>query len=169
MTEQGKKLSKREQKKQLQYFERRQRFINAGVPEKEVDMKIAREDYDALPTDKKLKRLENMVQGLAAGVAQDITHIMDNQRIMADTYDINVRVIKKLLGRLGIEPAMFDEAISEVEVEWKAEQEALEKARKDHQERERVEQAIQASTEQEETLHEHPGQEIPDAATAFGG
>lgn len=166
-----KKPSKQDLKKQQQYVERRQRMINQGVPPEQVDQKIDRDDYNALSIDKKVKRLEDMVQGLALGMSQDITAILDNQRIMADTYDINVRIFRRVLTGIGVTEETLQQVTDQVEVQWNEEMKAKEKLGKDLHEKAMLEQALQHETLIANTP-EHPAHlknESHDAATTFGG
>lgn len=184
LQQETRKPTKHELKKAQWYQERRQRLLNKGVPEDQVDLVIAREDYEALPVEKKIRRLESMIQGLAQGASQDINGLVENDKLMADAYDINIRACRKLFQKLGITSEEFQAISEQVEAEFIAEKEAKTKARKDAQEKAAMEEALKqesdmsmsshitGTADREPQLHTHP--EIPSIeiphpeATTFG-
>jgi hypothetical protein len=98
--------------------ERRQRKMNEGVPEDMVDQVLAREDYDRLPVEEKLRRHESFVAGGIERLAQEMTNLHHNDSVLAEAMDMNFKAMSKMLEKLGIpreeQQVFMQQAIEEV-------------------------------------------------------
>jgi hypothetical protein len=163
--------------KALQERVRRWMNANPGKTETEAMQAIQQEDYDRMPVEKKLLRLENIIRGFMGQVGEDIMTLQQNQYSVSDAFDINYRAVAKMLVKLGLpveEHAKFmKEAQDEVVAERKA---AIEK----HIEEEKKKMEAQAAVIEKAKMEaeakesgkpstESKGAELPKDATIFGG
>jgi predicted nucleic acid-binding protein len=155
-------LSKLDSKKLQILNERRSRLMNKGVSAEKVDEVIAREDYERLPSASKIERLESILVGSLKGVQEDINKLHSNQRVLADSMDINFLAFTKMLAVLGVTAEQQKAIVSEAETEFMRE--------RDKQDAERVQLMKEA---QEAAVVEDvdvPGEiAAPEGATTFGG
>lgn len=153
-----------EEKQARQHEEKRRRLINQGVPEDQVEARIAKEKYDNMSADKKIKLLEGMIINSFTQVAHDLSAIRHNEDLVIDSLDINSRVTSKLFQQLGIAPEiiqkMTEEAFEEVQEEKRKMQEQIAKA----QERAEDEDLMKKVDLSGEDIPVP----IPDGATVFG-
>ena len=118
------KLSKIQEKKQRIFQDRMQRHIAAGKTPEQAFAAINREDYDKLPLDQKIKRLEGMFIGNIQGLARDLATLKQNEVNLADVMDVNFRAFEKMLVKLGLGVAEQRQLLIEAEAEVRAEMEA---------------------------------------------
>lgn len=149
------KASKLELKKQQIMQDRVQRHMANGLTLEQAIQKIQREDYDQLPIDSKLKRLEGMLVGNVQGIAKDITLLRQNQTELADVLDVNFRAFEKILAKMGIPVEDQRTILAEAEAEWKAEQKASKEEAAKKEVAANVDKAGEAA--------------MPNGATVFGG
>lgn len=158
--------TKAQLKKMEIYAQRRQRLINKGVPEAQVDAVIAREDYERLPVAEKLKRLEHFVASALGQLGQEMGNLRHNDGVLADAMDVNFRSIAKALTKAGVsmddQKKIVEEVQKEMEAEAQARAEAAEKAQKEVEEKARA-----SDTKQVDVPGEAPA--APAEATTFGG
>ena len=163
------KLSKMEQKRQQIYIDRRNRKLKEGVPEQIVDQVLAREDYERLPPDAKIQRLEGMIKGVLGQISNDVQALRQNDATIAQAMDVNFRALGKALNKLGItaedQRALMAEAYDELKAEYAA-KEAAKAASKEHAVAEQV--LVQEDHQGEAPTSEAPV-ETPEGATSFGG
>lgn len=163
-----KKLSKREQKKYQQYQERRQRLINDGINEENVDAVIAQQDYTSLPTDKKIQRLEMILRQSFTQIGQDIESLRHNDLMIADAMDINMRSMSKCLTKVGVPLEEQKTIIEDVQREMaEAHRQLVEDRRKREEEAEA--QKLHAVLSQEAKPEDAGSPVVPAEATVFGG
>jgi uncharacterized protein YoaH (UPF0181 family) len=116
--------SKMEQKRQQIFIDRIRRHMAAGMTQEQAVAAIAKEDYERLPVDAKLARIEKVFSNAHAGLANDLNQVHANQVDLADTMDVNFRAFGKMLERLGLKPedqkACFDAAAAEINAEQAA-------------------------------------------------
>jgi transposase len=129
------RLSKIDEKRQEIFRERVSRKMGEGKTEDQAVNAILREDYNALPLDQKFARLESMVSGTIQSLMSNINTLRQNERVVADAFDINYRAVEKMFKRLGIpeeeQNAIIDECRKNVIAEraqFMAEQEAAQQA-----------------------------------------
>ncbi len=162
------KVSKIDVAKQRQLEERRRRLLNQGVPPEKVDEVIAKQDWDRLPVDKKILRLERVIVGNVQGLGADLQQLRHNQNILADIMDVNFRAFEKMLVKLGLpveeQRKLLQEAEAEIKVEREAQQRAYEAQMRAQQEAQEQAQ-VQAAVDQPAVEPVQP----PDGATVFGG
>lgn len=123
------KLSKIDVKRMQIYQQRRERHIAAGVPPDKVDETIAREDYERLPPDGKIRRIETAFANYSRAVAKEMKDLEHNDTILADSMDVNFRAIAKMLVALGMPLEKQREFLELAKEEMKAELAAREAAR----------------------------------------
>lgn len=169
-----KKMSKIDEKRQRILMERVQRKMGSGMSREQAIMSIQKEDFDALPLDKKFARLESVVANSLRGLSQEVMNLSQGHMAIADAFDINYRAIQKILTKLGVAPdeqkVFIDEAQREVIEERKkiieerhariqSERDAAEKARMEAEAKPAEKQVAEPAPE---------GSEIPKEATVFG-
>lgn len=115
------KVSKIDLKRQKIYQERMQRHIAKGKTPEQANEAIRREDYERLPPNEKINRLERALVGNFQAIAQDIAVLKDNQNSLADVMDVNFRAFEKMLLKLGVpveeQKAMLQAAEAEIRAE----------------------------------------------------
>lgn len=127
------------------YAERRQRLIGQGVPEDKVDMRIAEEDYAALPLERKFEHLQKIVVEAINGFRNDLMALQSNDRVLANALDVNLNAIAAIFEKLGVS---------------KEEQKNLVLAAEAQMNKERPDLQMEANAE---------GAPPPEEATVFGG
>jgi hypothetical protein len=180
----AKQPNKIELKRQQIFIDRLKRKM--GEPTKDGKTKtqqqalaeIANEDYERLPADKKIKRLESIIAGITKQLGQDLGGLHRNDAAIADAFDINYRGLSKMFRHLGItdeqEKAFMKEAQAEfardrqakLEAELKASAEKMHKAKEaDEKAKMEAEASKTGSAEpnKEEKTH------VEEGATVFGG
>ena|SRR5258708_605182 len=161
-----KKLSKAELKKQKIYFERRQRLLNQGVSPEHVDNVIAKEDYAALPVDKKLARLEKMFVSTITEMAKDLNGLKQNDNIICDAIEINFRAIGHALTKAGIAKEV------QAEILKTAEEEVISERKMQYETKQKEFETVNQSPESYvQSDADAPGEAPPppEEATTFGG
>jgi hypothetical protein len=163
----AKKPSKADQKRHQIFIDRMKRKVNEGLTVQQAAQAIATEDYDRLPLDQKLKRLENVVHGAVEGFRSDALRLEHNERILADSMDVNFRAFQRMLRELGVsdedQKAAVAEAAKEIEAERAARAAAISQARTAAaaaQERKEAAEAVDSAGEPPPP---------PEEATDFGG
>lgn len=161
------KMSKIDQKRRQIYLDRRNRKLKEGVPENMVDQVLAREDYERLPVEAKLQRMEGMVRGVFGQIAEDVQSLRKNDATIAEAMDVNFRALGKALNRLGIgaeeQRALMQETVDEMRAEFEAKQNQVQGA----VEKQTAEQVLQTEDHQNEAPATPA--ETPEGATSFGG
>lgn len=177
--EEPKKPSKIDLKRQKIYMDRLKRKMGNGLTQAQALQVIQREDYDAMPVDKKLVRLEAMVSRGLQNLAEEMLGLSQNQHGIGDAFDINYRAIGKLFTKLGVTEEDQKAIMAEAQKEHLEARAAFLEARKAEQQKQAEEQraaAEQANVASElknaETIKADgapEGAEIPKEATVFGG
>ena len=161
------KPTKLDQKKQQIWQDRMRRHMAKGMSEEDARALIRKEDYDALPLEKKFQRLEAVCMGAVDGLANDLRSLLYNDGVISDAMDANLKAITKAFEKLGITKEEQAALLKEAEVEVKAEREARIRARE--AEILMAQEKAKVGTLQEGA--DKPG--VPDAppadATVFGG
>lgn len=159
MSEEARKLSKGDEKRLRILQDRRQRHLNEGVPPEKVDEVIAREDYERLPVEKKIARLEGLLSATAQGLGKDIETLFRNQGVLLDTMDVNFTAFEMMVTDLGVS---IEKQRSYVE----AAREVVEQKKRDRQR-----QTNAAADKSLKDAAATPGEPPPppDGATVFGG
>jgi hypothetical protein len=167
--------AKLEAKRQQILQDRMRRHMGRGLSQEQAWQAIQKEDFDALPMDKKFARLENMVSNTFRQLAQEIVNLGQGHAAVADAFDINYRAVHKIFVKLGVSPEeqqlLIAEAQGEVAEIRRRQQEGravAEKAFNDAQEKQRVEAEL-ASAESPNQAPSSVGAEPPPEATVFGG
>lgn len=109
---------------------RRQELRKAKVPEEMVEAMLEREEYEALPVDQKISRLEHIVAGMSRQVGKDIHNLEYNDGQIADALDVNLRAVAHMFEKLGISREEQIRFMGEAEKELAAELEAKKEAEK---------------------------------------
>jgi hypothetical protein len=174
-----KKMSKLDQKRQQIFMDRLKRYVGKGMTQEQALNAMQKEDYDAMPLDKKFSRLETIVAQSFRNLSTEVMNLHQNHLAIADAFDINYRTIQKLFVKLGVSPeeqkVFVDEAQKEVIEARKREIEARDNARaaamqaqQDVQEKAAVqaEMVPNANSIQPAAAEGSP---IPKEATVFGG
>ena len=115
--------TEQQRKEALRHQEHRRRLINQGIPEDQVESHIARERYERLPPDKKVRLLERRLVEIAQGFARDMQTLRQNDRTITELMDINLRTISKIFVRLGVSREDQTALIRETQQEILAEME----------------------------------------------
>lgn len=153
--------SKADLKRQQIFQERMQRLVGKGLSPQQAVERIQREDYERLPPNEKIKRLEGAIVGNFQAVARDVHMLRANETSLADIMDVNFRAFEKMLVKLGLPVEEQRKLLVEAEAEIKAEQ-AARQAQEAAAQEQANQQAVQASIDV-------PGpQELPEGATVFG-
>ena len=158
------KPTKIEEKRRKIYIDRMQRHMAKGMTAEQAHMKIQEEDYDRLPIEAKLKRLEQACMGAIQRLAQELASLQNNDQVIADAMDANFRAITKALVKLGVSGEEQVAFLKEAEAEIKADRENRQKVMEQH--------AAAIKDEAEKALVEKtidkPGEAtVPDGATEF--
>ena len=115
------KPSKIDQKRQKIFQDRMKRFMSKGMTPEQAINAMQREDYERLPADAKVRRLESALVGNFQQVARDIGLLRQNQNDLADVMDVNFRAFEKMLIKLGVasedQKALLKEAEDEIRAE----------------------------------------------------
>jgi hypothetical protein len=183
---QAKKPSKFDQKRQQIALDRLRRKMNELGPDgkqktpQQAMAEIQREDYERMPADKKIARLENIISSMSRQFAADMQNLRRNDGAIADAFDINYRAIGVMMEKLGISyedqktineqatAAFAADRQAKVEAEAQAAAEKMQKAKevdeKDRMEKEAAKQSagVQEEAKSEEDPHVEAG------ATVFG-
>lgn len=180
-----KKLSKIEEKRLRQLQERFKRIKNdhPDWSPQQIMQEIERQNYEALPVDKKLEHFKGLMAQSLRSVFDEINNLRYNDGVLADSMDLNFKAFTKILDKLGVSPEEQKKYILEAEAEIKADREKAAAARDqgektaqkeaaDTSEKARVEEAMKAA----ETKVDLGGTDAngspvppPDGATVFGG
>jgi len=160
------KPTKLEEKRRKIYMDRLQRHMSKGMTAEQAHMKIMEEDYERLPIEAKLKRLEQACMQAIQRLAHELGSLQNNDQVIADAMDANFRAITKALAKLGVpgeeQVAFLKEAEAEINQDRaarKAAYEAQQQRAASAQEQALVEQVIDKSGEATP----------PEGATEFGG
>ena len=177
--EEPKKLSKIDQKRQQIFMDKLRRFMGKGMTQEQAIQAIQKEEYDAMPLEKKFLGLERLVSQSFRNLANDIVGLSQNNMAISDAFDINYRAIQKIFIKLGIsneeQKVFIEEAQKEVIEARKKDMEARAAA---HKEVMKEQQAAGEKAEIEAALAtpaktlqpaEPEGSEVPKEATVFGG
>jgi len=173
------KPTKLEQKRQQILMDRIRRKMGEGMTEQQAMQSVAQEDYNRLPVDKKLLRLETMVTNTVRQIANDILALRQNDSAIAEAFDINYKAIEKAFAKLGLSPqeqmSLIDEARREVmEERQRALQERLAAQRKAQEDSEKARIEAEARLAESKPVGDSPvpeGQDphVQEGATVFGG
>jgi hypothetical protein len=177
---QARKVSKIDMKRSAALQERRQRLINKGTDPAKVDQIIAQQDWEEMPLDKKVKRLEGIISSSMQQIAHDIRSLQMNDKILADAMDLNFTSISKALEKLGLDKDLQSSILHEAEKEMlearkAAEQERLKASQFEAAKFRKEEEALLAQAELQKSENKKTDEDsagalvIPDGATTFGG
>lgn len=178
------KVSKIDQKRQQIFRERMQRKMGEKTKDgtlktqQQALQEIQREDYDAMPLEKKFARLETIVSQSFQNLAQEVVGLNQSHISIADAFDINYRAMQKIFHKLGVtdeEQKVFIDAAQKEVIEEKqkaAKQQAearmaANKAAADAREKAAVEAETKAPAHANGEAPEAPAH--PTEATVFGG
>jgi hypothetical protein len=130
--------------------ELKEKLSKSGLPEEaiaeHVETILQREEYDKLPLDQKVARLEAMVVRGFQGIANEMRNLQHNDFELADAMDVNFRGLGKVLAQLGVSPEDQQKIMEAARAD-------IEKERADQAEAQRKAQAAaQAVTQAETTL-----------------
>jgi len=123
----SKKMSKIDEKRQQIFMDRLKRKMaqptEDGKPrtQQQALQEMAKEDYDALPLQKKFERLESIVAQSFRGMSQEVVNLGQNHAAIADAFDINYRAIQKMFLKLGMTAEEQKQFIEESQAEVLAE------------------------------------------------
>ena len=174
------KMTKLQEKQVKAHMERRQRLINKGVPKEKVDMYIAQEDYEKMPLEKKVKRLEQIIQGTFQNFALELHNLRYNDGVLADSMDLNFKAFAKMLVKMGMpledHRAFIEEAQREIieergKVAEAAAAEAKARTEKEMADNEKkvAEEALKAAETAVGGVDANGSPIVPPEATQFGG
>lgn len=112
-------------KKRIKKMEARvKELTDGGMTEDEAHVRLAREQYEALPVDQKIRRLEQMVSQSVAKLGEEMINLRHNDQVIADALDINFRAMAKALVKAGVshddQAAIFATAQEEIANEMAA-------------------------------------------------
>ena len=153
------KPTKLDGKRLDQQEERRRRLVNRGIPVEKIDEVIQREDYERLPMERKVERLEKLLAGYQKSIAQDLMALQANQMALFHTMDVNFTAFEMILAKLGVTPEQQKEAVLEAQKIIDQKQEAARKASE--------EKANAQAVEGVGVPGEPPT--LPEGASVFGG
>lgn len=150
-TMQEKFANKRELKARKAREERKVFLKSKGVPEELIEQVLDQEDYNKLPIDQKVARLEQSVgqlQGFISHALRQLSNEMvalrENQEEIADSFDINFKMLEEILVSLNVSEdtqkeiltrtrtAFFDEKVKMLEERKKAAEAEAAKAKTEH-------------------------------------
>lgn len=63
---------------------------------------LRREDYESMPTEKKVRLLERNMSGFSQGIIRDVQALQHNDLVISNVFDVNLRAIASLFEKLGI-------------------------------------------------------------------
>jgi hypothetical protein len=136
-------------KQQQKLEERLKRTMNQyKINREQALQKIQEEDWNDLPPDKKIRRLEALLSNIVKQIGGDIMNLRSNDSEIADAMDVNLRAFSKMLEKLGITVEEQDKYLTEARAEIAAENAAK-----------------KAAAAQEEAT----GAVVPPEADQFGG
>lgn len=164
------KMSKADEKRQQIFLDRMKRHIAGGKTPDQAYAAIQREDYDRMPLIDKVKRLEGMLVGNVQSIARDLSLLRENEKMLADIFDVNFRGFEKMLTKLGLPKEEQVKLLQEAEAEIKAEfaaREAQKAAAEAAAQEKAQEEALKASVDQPAPAEEQG--KVPEGATVFGG
>lgn len=177
-----KKLSKIEEKRQQIFMDRLKRKMStknkdgSEKTQQQALQEMAKEDYDALPLQKKFERLEAIVAQSFRGMSQEVVNLGQNHAAIADAFDINYRAIQKMFVKLGLSPEDQRLFIEESQAEVLAERrEQMARAQADRLNQQRAaqdaleQQQVEAGMKKAPATEETGAPPPPPEATVFGG
>lgn len=177
-----KKLSKIEEKRQQIFMDRLKRKMStknkdgSEKTQQQALQEMAKEDYDALPLQKKFERLEAIVAQSFRGMSQEVVNLGQNHAAIADAFNINYRAIQKMFVKLGLSPEDQRLYIEEAQTEVLAERrEQMAKAQTDRLNQQRAaqdaleQQQVEAGMKKAPATEETGAPPPPPEATVFGG
>ncbi len=169
------KMNKIQQKRLMMYIERRKRAINKGIPEDQVDRHLAQEDWNNAPMPEKVARLEHMIASSFRGLSQDIMSLRQNQSSITDAFDMNNRMVYRMMTKLGLsaedQKLISEEVAADFAVQQKLQAEALQ-AKQKGMEKKAVDLTEKSELERmtkEDKVPEPQGALAPEGSTVFGG
>jgi oligoendopeptidase F len=128
--------------------ERREQLLKNKVPEQLVDQIIEQEEYTRLPIDQKVHHLQASVSQIQGGISQalrqmaaEMIALRNNQEAIADAFDINLKMIERVLVKLGIDEATQKAILEDVNKEF------VEEKKKYLEEKARLKEAAKAASE----------------------
>lgn len=177
-----KKPTKLDMKRQQILQDRMKRHMGRGLTQQQAFQAMQREDFEAMPLDKKFSRLESIVSQSFQNLAQEVMGLSQSHMAIADAFDINYRAIQKLFAKLGIssedQKVYIEEAQKEV-IESRKKQRADAELAQLNQRREAQEVSeklkVEAELQKKDSgvvsngAQPSEGAEIPKEATVFGG
>lgn len=154
-------------------------FRKRGIPEDQLDMVMAQDDYQRMSPNERLHRLEAMVAQGFQGMANEMQALRHNDFEIATSMDINLKAIGKALTKLGIPPEeqmlIIQEAQAEIAADDAARKAAREAQRAAADEQKAAENAAVAEVvEKREVMTDIDKPGTPDEptegeATVYGG
>jgi hypothetical protein len=169
----ARKPSKHEMRMAQRFQERLQRLMNRGMSQQQALLAIQREDYEALPPEKKIKRLEGIIKSIAERLGQDITNLRYNDNELGDAMDVNFMAFSEMLVKLGIsreEQDLFVKTAQATMAARRASELEQQKAAAEAAQKAAAAKNEAASVEEEAKVDDAAGTpHVPEEATTFGG
>ena len=182
--EEPRKPNKMDQKRQQIFVDRIKRHMGNGLTQDQALQAVQREDYERMPVEKKLARLETMISQSFQRLGQEVMHLSQEHMAIGDAFDINYRSIQKMFIKLGLsaedQKVLIEEAQKET-IELRKKQVADMEMAELNQRRAEQEAAEQKRVEAEMAKPKNAvidggaqaapeaGAAIPPEATVFGG
>ena len=178
-----KKPSAIQLKRQQIFMDRLKRKLNeknedgSAKTQAQAIQEIQREDYERMPVDKKLQRLEMMFSAVIQQMTKDLAELRHNDGVIADAYDVNYRAMEKMFDKLGIKDEerknIMQQAHLEAQADKQAELQARMKADKERQEQlEKLRMEAEAAKDGKPQMAEEKEPEVDphveQGATEFG-
>lgn len=169
------KTAKKKAEKQRQRAEALQKM---GIPPDQIMQILAAEEYNSLPLDKKVARLEQMFSQGMSSMAQEMVNLRHNDGVLADALDVNFRAVARALVLAGVDLDKQKEILQQVSGEIEKERAEAEEKRKQAEAaaQKAAAEAHKKSTDQTEATAlqvtaDKPGEapSPPEEATTFGG
>ena len=153
-----------EMRQQKQFEERVRRTMNQfKLTQEQAIKKIQEDDWNDMPLDKKVKRMEALLGNLARQVGGDINTLRSNDAEIADAMDINLRAFTLMLEKLGITIEEQNKFLAQAKLEIQADQAAKAAAQEGATHQDEV------SVEKFKNLSSPGTPTAPAEATEFGG
>lgn len=112
------------QKRMKNLEKRKKELKDKGLSDEEVEQTLAREEYESLPINEKVTRLERMVAETTQNFAKEINNLFYNDQLVADYMDINMRSVARIFAKLNVSVEEQKKITMEVQEELENERKA---------------------------------------------
>ena len=157
------KLEKKTNKKRE---EKKRQLLKQGVPENQIEGVLSRWEYENLPIDQKMTRIEGLVASGFNQIGKDMMALEHNDRQFSDAFDINHRAMSKMFEKLGLSKEDQAEFLQQSHAEVAEEHKQI-LERGIEEAKQKADSAEKKTIEDGANTKASEGSDIPEGATVF--